>query len=796
LIGRKEDLKKLHQQLQTDQPVVISAIAGMGGIGKSELALQYAYQHLAPTYPGGICWLNARADVGLKIVEFARLYADLTPPPDWEIVEKVRWCWQQWRDGATLIVFDDVQDYDDVRSFLPPPKSQFRTLLTSRHKFPSPVQNYQIQVLSKTAAVQLLGSFHPEVRLRIDADLATAEAICHWLGYLPLGLELVGRYLANDLDLSLAEVWQALQSERLMAQALAAAEAGMTAELGVIAAFELSWQKLTPPAQSLAARLSLFALAEIPWSLVEQCLADWQPQALKDLRKALLDASLLTRTRQGMYELHQLLREFFALKLAEMPQREEFTTKFAQVLTEVAKTIPEIVTLEWQTNLIEFIPHLAAATEFSQYLDGVDKLWCCTGLGRFYESQSQFNTVESWYRKSLSISEEQLGVNHPDTAVSLSTLAGLRYEMGRYTEAEPLLVRSLAISEEQLGANHPRTAASLNNLAELYRSIGRYTEAELLLVRSLAISEEQLGTNHPRTATSLNNLAGLYKSIGRYAEAQSLFVRSLAISEDQLGINHPNTSTSLSDLAGLYYEMGRYTEAEPLLVRSLAISEEQLGANHPRTAASLNNLAELYRSIGRYSEAEPLFVRSLAISEEQLGTNHPDTSTSLNNLASLYESIGRYSEAKLLYVRSLAISEEQLGANHPYTATSLNNLAGLYELSGRSAEAEPLYERALEILEQSLGSNHPKTQTIRKNLQILRQPPATTVTPAASMTWVEWLVAIPLLPFYLAYEGLRRVGKIVAILAIIPIVPFWWGYRQLRFLWLKRRRKIRRQRRG
>jgi tetratricopeptide (TPR) repeat protein len=501
-------------------------------------------------------------------------------------------------------------------------------LATSRHKFPSPVQNYQIEVLSEAAAIKLLGSFHPEVRLRIDADLATAEAICHWLGYLPLGLELVGRYLANDLDLSLAEVWQALKSERLRAQALAAAEAGMTAELGVIAAFELSWQKLTPPAQSLAARLSLFALAEIPWSLVEQCLADWQPQALKDLRKALLGASLLTHTRQGMYELHQLLREFFALKLAEMPQREEFTTKFAQVLTDIAKTIPQIVTVDRQINLIEFIPHLIAATEFTKYLPNDDKTWCCEGLARFYRVKNQFNIVELWYQKALNISEEHLGANHPDTA------------------------------------------------------------------------------------TSLNNLAGFYELIGRYPEA------------------------------------------EPLYLRSLAIKEKQLGANHPDTAASLNNLAELYRSMGRYSEAEPL------------------------------------------YLRSLTIKEKELGANHLSTSTSLNNLAGFYYSTGRYPEAEHLYMRAVEILEQSLGTNHPNTQTCRKNLQILRQSSAPTLKPAASMTWVEWLVAIPLLPFYFAYEGLRRVGKFVAILVIMPIVPFWWGYRQLRWLWLNRRRKIRRQRGG
>jgi tetratricopeptide (TPR) repeat protein len=708
--------------LQTDKPVAISAISGMGGIGKSELALQYAYQHLAPTYPGGICWLKAREDVGLQIVEFARVYAKIEPPTDWDIVEKVRWCWQHWRDGLMLIVFDDVQDYGDIRSFLPPPKSQFRTLLTSRHKFPSPVRNYQIEVLSEAAAIKLLGSFDPEVRMRIDADLATAQAICHWLGYLPLGLELIGRYLANDLDLSIAEVWQYLQSERLMAQALAAAEAGMTAKLGVIAAFELSWQKLTPPAQSLAARLSLFALAEIPWSLVEQCLVNWQPQELKDVRnQALLGASLLTRTRQGMYELHQLLREFFALKLAEMDKREEFTTKFAQVLTEVAKTIAQTVTVEQQTSLIEFIPHIAASTEFSRYLEDDDKTWCCEGLVRFYKSQSQFITAEALCQKSLDISEKQLGMDHPNTVNNLNNLALLYESMGRYAAAETLLVKSLAIREEQLGATHIDTATSLNNLAGLYRVIGRYPEAEPLYVRSLVIWEQQLGINHPNTAGGLSNLALLYYEMGKYTEAEPLFVRSLTIREQQLGANHPDTATSLNNLALLYYAIGRYPEAEPLYVRSFAIWEQQLGENHPNTAQILNNIAELYRVTGRYAEAELLFVKSLAIREQQLGSNHPSTTQSLNALGLLYESISRYIEAETLYIRSLRIKENHLGSNHPSTAASLSNLAGLYYSLGRHDEAESLYAWALEIVKHALGKNHPNTQNIHNHLQNLRQ---------------------------------------------------------------------------
>jgi Tetratricopeptide repeat/NB-ARC domain len=597
-IGRDEDLDNLHQQFQNGDPVQISAISGMGGIGKSELALQYTYKYLGSTYSGGICWLKARENIGFQIVNFARRCKYPTPPEDWDVVDQVQWCWQQWQDAATLIVFDDVQQYQDIKLFLPPSPSQFRTLLASRSKFTSPVRDYEIKVLSKATAIRLLGSFSPNLRLRVDADLATAAEICQWLGYLPLGLELVGRYLDQKPDLTLVQVWARLQAQKLNAQALQAADPNMTATLGVIAAFELSWQELSDKAKELAARLSLFALAEVPWQLVADCLSEWDAEELEELRdRELCRASLLTRTRQGMYELHQLLREFFAIKLVAMPQREEFTTKFVEALTAVAKTIDQIVTVEQQTNLKEQIPHLIAATEFAQYLPDDDKTWCCTGLARFYQATSQFNTVEFWYQKALTIREEQLGANHPDTATSLNNLAGLYESTGRYTEAEPLYVRSLAIREEQLGANHPDTATSLNNLACLYESTGRYAEAEPLYVRSLAIREEQLGANHPDTAASLNNLAGLYRSTGRYAEA------------------------------------------EPLNVRSLAISEEQLGANHPSTATSLNNLAELYRSTSRYAEAEPLYVRAVAILEQSLGTNHPNTQTCIQNLQILRQQL-------------------------------------------------------------------------------------------------------------------------------------------------------------
>jgi tetratricopeptide (TPR) repeat protein len=705
-VGRGDDLLELHRRLQGDRPLVISAIAGMGGIGKTELALHYAYERLS-LYAGGICWLRSIETMAIDILLFAEQFHGVLPDQDAEGVQRVQDCWRKWPAAATLLVIDNAPSFAEIKAILPPVRSQFKVLLTSRSRFEPPVDNYEIRVLSLEASIELLQRLWQDQR--IEEERQRAEEICGYLGYLPLALELVGRYLQKRPDLSLAKFWERLQERGIQDAALEKQQqmnGAMTAELGVIAAFELSWQGLSAEARLLTAFLSIFASAEIPWVLVERCLAELplaglaagDVEGLANLRDLELCAgSLLDRKRDEFYELHQLLREFFTLKLADLLEREGFMGSFTRQLTTIAKTVKQIVVVSERSWLLQILPHWIVATNFTEYLPDDDKTWCCTALARLHESLSQFRDAEIWYLRSLAISEEQLGENHPDTASSLNNLAEFYRVTGKYSEAEPLYVRSLAICEEQ-GKNHPDTATSLSNFALLYYFMGKYSEAELLYLRSLAIREEQLGDNHPSTASSLNNLAGLYESMGRYSEAEPLSIRSLTIREEQLGEEHPDTATSLNNLAGLYSHTGRYSEAEPLYIRSLVIKEEQLGDNHPSTATSLNNLASLYESTGRYSEAEPLYLRSLAIIEEQLGENHPSTATSLNNLAGLYKSTGRYSEAKPLYVRSIQIAETTLGVDHPNTQIFRNNLSVLRHTQNLATTKITWWQRVIKII--------------------------------------------------------------------------------------------------
>ena len=731
-------MQQLQRLLQDGSRVAIAAVSGMGGIGKTELAWQYAAFHRdCETYPAGIWWLFVREiDLAPQVLQKS-LRMGIQPPDTLDnLEERLQFCYEEWAkktSGNALLVLDDVKDYRAVQRLLPR-NPRFKVLLTARQIVPQPVGCLPLKVLKPEAALNLLrltaGDLPGNGLGRIDAHLEDAQALCQWLDYLPLGIELVGRNLRRKRALSLAEMLQRLQSQRLEARALQEAEAGMTARRGVAAAFELSWAELKPPARTLGCLLSVFALAPIPWELVADCLPDWDEEDLEDCRDyELLEQSLLSLVEdetsdpaqsglvQPRYQLHALIREFFAAKLQGRADAEDLRSNFAVVLTAVVKTIPQTVTLEVQERVKEALPHLEVVAEQWSYLleDSADARWSSIGLARVAQGQSLWAEAEKWLKACLQMTEKRCGADYPDTAMSLNNLAALYYAMGRYPEAKPLLVRSLSIHEQQLGADHPDTATSLNNLAALYYAMGSYPEAEPLYVRSLSIYEQQLGADHPDTASSLNNLAGLYYAMGCYPEAEPLFVRSLAIWEQQLGAEHPATAQSLNNLALLYDAMGRYAEAEPLYLRSLAIREQKLGAEHPYTATSLNNLAQLYSAMGRYPEAEPLYVRSLAIMEQQLGANHPNTANSLNNLAALYEAMGRYPEAKPLYVRSLAIMEQQLGADHSHTATSLNNLAALYRATGCYAEAEPLYLRALEILFNRLGENHPNTQTVRRN---------------------------------------------------------------------------------
>jgi tetratricopeptide (TPR) repeat protein len=696
-IGRNEKLKELHDLLQENSKVAITAaVVGMGGVGKTELAIQYAREHLN-TYQGGVCWLPA-SDFALKLVEFARpRFFPNVKFDGFSPSEQVAYCWQHWAEGDVLLVLDNVTNYkQQVQPYLPE-SSRFKVLITTREWLGKPIVLLDLEALAPAEALDLLKSLLGNERIERELDIA-AE-LCDWLGYLPLGLELVGRYLDHPTmqSLSIAQMLEELKEERLANEALEEADyEGMTAQLGVRDALNLSWKRLDENAQQLGCVLSLFALAPIPKELVERVYQSWRGEGFKpkNLRKpfwALNDLHLL-KTDKETYSLHQLIREFFREKLGHSAQADDMKRSFATTVVAVARKILQQPTHDLIEAITLPIPHLVeVASHLTEYLSDEDLTIPSTGLGFFYEDLGFYQQAEPWLQQGVAVAEHRFGSDHPTVATSRNNLAGLYYSQGHYTEAELLYLQALDIDKHSLPPDPTSLAIVLHNLALVFESQGRYTEAEPLYLQALDIHERLLPPDHPGLAIDLSNLGNLYRSQERYTEAEPLYQQALNIAR-LLRPDHPQLATQLSNLGNLYRSQGRYTEAEPLYVQALDIDQRSLPPDHPHIATSLNNLAGLYESQGRYQKAEPLYLQALDIDQRSLPPDHPDLAVHLNNLAGLYYFQKRYAEAELLYKRALGICEPSLGVGHPHTISIRANYARFLResISLNSTETEAL----------------------------------------------------------------------------------------------------------
>lgn len=184
-VGRAEAMAKLDQMLQQGDRVAVSAIAGMGGMGKTELALQYALSH-REQYAAGICWLQARgAEVGTQLVRFAQTQLSLNPPDTFELLDQVKFCWRNWRSGPALLIFDDVTDYEAIEPYLPPStEPRFKVLLTTRLRLGRSVQQLALDVLDEAAALALLQSLVGAIGLQPSwirhNCCVNSWAFCRW----------------------------------------------------------------------------------------------------------------------------------------------------------------------------------------------------------------------------------------------------------------------------------------------------------------------------------------------------------------------------------------------------------------------------------------------------------------------------------------------------------------------------------------------------------------------------------------------------------------------------------------
>lgn len=343
-IGREVAIDQLHNALHqsVSQPRPV-ALTGMGGVGKTELAIQYGIR-CASSYSGGICWVFARridapdnATIPIQIASFAQTRLGLKIPDHITTShERLHYCFEKWPQGDVLLIFDDVDHYynDLVAPDYLPKALRFKILLTTRVELGAPVERVAIDVLDRQSSLALLSAIVNDERTQ-DGD--TADSLCEFLGDLPLGVELAGRYLAVDPKITISSLLQELESRvpsRKVPQhyifrgsSQENPEWALTARRGLEAAFDLTWEKLDSMAQLLAKLLGRLESGPIRWRTLEamrQTLAEeypeegeYNPEELQASRVKLMLFNLIKPYDSRSYRLHPLTREFFRSKTTD-----------------------------------------------------------------------------------------------------------------------------------------------------------------------------------------------------------------------------------------------------------------------------------------------------------------------------------------------------------------------------------------------------------------------------------------------------------------------------------------------
>ncbi len=615
LKGRDDELRNL-QEGQATAITQAETLYGLGGIGKTRLAVEHAWRS-GDLYDTAL-FVTADSPVSLHsgLANLAR--SDLLNLPEYkagqdESVAAVLG-WLREHDRWLLILDNvDTKDAEQAVVKIVPSLSAGRVLITSRIKdWPASIPRQQIETLSLDEAQRFLLERTAADRERSDDDPKQALRLAEELGGLPLALEQVGAYISHH-QMSFSKYLREWEQERDRVLNWYDGSV-MQYPSPVAVTWQKTFQQLSPTAAAILRLTASLAPDPIPSKMFEDEAAIVE-EAVRLLCEETGQAAGGPPVNEGIAEL---------ASFSMVTRKGESFTVHRMVQDALRSRIPEERKRDWIERTLRLVDGFSP-------LDPWDvRTWPVWDLLRPHSTR-------------IVKTADRVGIVHP-TAHQMAQLSTLLQTKGLYEEAEPLIRRALALNEASQGTEHSEVSVCLNNLAQLLQDTDRLAEAEPLMRRSLQIDEDFYGSQHPQVAIRLNNLARLLQATNRGAEAEPLMIRALQIDEASYGPQHPNVAIRLGNLASLLQATNRLEEAEPLKRRALQIDENFYGSNHPDVAIDLNNLAKLLQATNRLAEAEPLMRRAVEIWESSLGPDHPNTQIGHRNLDLLLQEIASPSD--------------------------------------------------------------------------------------------------------------------------------------------------------
>jgi tetratricopeptide (TPR) repeat protein len=472
--GRESVLVALHRRLTTTKATALTqpqAISGLGGIGKTQIAVEYAYRHRDEYYD--VVWVNAATRETI-ITSFLDLAETLKLPEKQEQDQSnVVAAMQRWfRDhDHWFLIFDNADDLILAEEYLPANENG-HLLLTTRQQSPGTLaDSIDIDTMDQDEGTLLIlrraKLLAPDVPLAHakPEDRTQAERIVAVLDGLPLALDQAAAYI-EETRCSLTTFLQAYQDAR----ADLLRRRGRTSKehpLPVSTTWKLSFERVQQANLSAADLLDVCAFLApdaIPEDMLIAGASELGPHlaALKDhplqwneAIATLLDFSLIRRTReQHNLSMHRLVQEVLRMEMDE-PTRKTWAERCVRAMNEAFPQVDFTTWSQCERYLVHALQGAALVHEYA--LDVPEAARLLHQTASYLHDRAQYTPAEPLYQAALSIYQKALPSEHPDTAATMHNLASLYQAQGRYSEAEPLYQRALAINEKTLGSDHPST---------------------------------------------------------------------------------------------------------------------------------------------------------------------------------------------------------------------------------------------------------------------------------------------------------------------------------------------------
>ena len=653
--GRDSDLTELHVALGSRDPVKrVAAIHGLGGVGKTQVAVEYAYRFASEFQI--VWWLSSDEPATLALM-YSKLGQRLGMRfPEGAKLDDVRHHVRRVLNGRHdwLLIFDNAAGPEDVQNYIPQERTG-QVLITSRNpNWGSVARPFPLRGLKRAEAVAFLLSRSGR---QGRGDSATRLAMA--LGDLPLALEQAAACIEqtgisfNDYLSRFETHWAELLKE--------VKYAGDYPD-SVAMTWELSFRQVQEDMPAAADLLSLCSFLH-PDDISRALLREGAPRLPEDLARTILDpvafddavAALrrysLIDTSEKSFSIHRLVGALARDRLTDDERLDWANHAISLVRGSFQFDSQDLAT--WEKCAL-LLPHALAAAGHAEALGAAPRttVGVLEDAGRYLQKRAQYGEAKYVLERALALCISFYGENHPRVAAVANNLGRVHNELGETADALSCYERGLNIDRATYGDADVHVATIVNNYAVSLHSAGRVAEAKAQFEWALQVYELTYGKDHPKVASVVNNLGYVLHSSGDLEGASVLFQRSLAAAEAHYHPNHPIVGHVLANLGLVSRLRGQLNESKGYLERAMAINESVFGAEHPAVARTAGHLGELYVALGKLDLARTHFERALRIDELVYGPNHIAVFNRLNQLGRVLKETGDFEAARKVLHRA------------------------------------------------------------------------------------------------------------------------------------------------